>query len=312
MATTATVKYTVSRTTAALATIQAKLAAVPLPFADLSNFGLSVSSDVTNIVGNDVERVIQISLLPLFTDFSAPFAPVPLAKFQGSIVSSSPDDFLDGVGIHSIQFEYISPGLLPSIKTKSKTASLSGTTPVNLLPPSDIRSIVGTQILSAGSSGTNAGLISIYSELNARGKAINIFPHNFQGSIISSNPNDTFAAGEGAQQITITYTDVGGGGPFIEVVNLDGNTPVNLVNLDHYKITGMAVSLAGSITQNLGTITIMSGLNGTGGPVAQLAPSFFSFFPPTSDLRGLFRQLYTQIIAQAMVSFTTTATVVIA
>ncbi len=133
---------------------------------------------------------------------------------------------------------------------------------------------------------------------------------NFQGSLVSTQPWDT-ATGIGARQVTITYLDQGGGGPHTEVIAPNGQSFVNLVNLDHATITNMAVTSVGSSNGNLGILTLMSGLNGTGGVVGRLQESFYTFFPQGTYQKGFFKDLFSYVIGAAINSDVTAADPVI-
>ena len=107
------------------------------------------------------------------------------------------------------------------------------------------------------------------------------------GSIVSSSFADNGVAvvpGAGAQQLTIHYLDVTGT-PGVEVVALDGTTPVNLVNANKYIITDVEITTVGGSTYApWGKINLWSGpvdpITGmpTGKLVGYLPNSYFTNF----------------------------------
>lgn len=84
-----------------------------------------------------------------------------------------------------------------------------------------------------------------------------------QRSLVSSSADDS-AAGIGARTVSITYYDNTGGGPFTEIVTLNGTTPVNTVATNIRFIEQMEVLTAGSTGHNSGTISLYTGTGGAG------------------------------------------------
>lgn len=277
------------------------------PANPLSEIGVSFVSDSTAIVGPNVDRTIVFSILPIFTSFVLRTPPLP-GRFFPSVVSSSPADDEVGTGVQRMQLLYANSAT-PSVPTTA-TMNLNGTTPANFIKDNVnmLLTAPSIQVQKFGTAGVAAGLVDVYSGQNATGDVIAEIPNNFQGSIFSTDPNDT-ALGLGARTITITYMNAAGGGPFVEVIALNGTTPVNLVAVNHFAITNMVVTTAGAAVSSLGTITLVSGLNGTGGPRGRLAPSFYSYFRanpadtvPQADERvsAPFRSFFTHILASAL------------
>jgi len=86
---------------------------------------------------------------------------------------------------------------------------------------------------------------------------------NAQRSIKSTSANDT-AAGTGARTVTITYFDASLNGPFTEVLSLSGLTTVNTVATDICFIESVVVETVGTGGTNAGTLSLYTGINGTG------------------------------------------------
>lgn len=324
MATQVILSYTVSSVVVTPAQLAVKMAAVPLPTGGpgaqanpFSEVGVSFISDITIPIVGGAARRIQFSLLPIFTPFN--IVPPPQvaadgtgARYNPSIVSSDPRDTVLGLGAQRTILHYESPDIVAGINSLSADAVLNGTTPSNFIATNvGVRTASPTLQTTFGAGGSNAGLVSVYSGQNATGIILQELPANFQGSIFSTDQNDLFGFGDGAQQIQITYTDVGGGGPFVELVNLLGTNPVNLTNFNHRTITGMVPTLSGTVTSNLGTISLMSGRDGTGGVKGRLLPSFFSYFRPNpadiagkadERIRAPFKSLFTHILANGLSS----------
>jgi hypothetical protein len=305
MPTQATLSYRIRKQISSLATLQAAVAAVILPVYELIEIGASLDTDTTTTIGSDiVKRELVFSLRPIFTayDLDDPTG-FPLTKFAGSVVSSSPNDTQGGTGVQRVIIRYVPVGGTLD-NTQSIEVGLDGTTPVNVSTsfnaPANIHNNITMTALNTGTLGTNAGLINLYTEPQAQaGKVFAQIEEDFQGSILSTSEVDV-DGGTGARTVTITYDDVGGGGPHVEVVALNGQTPVNLVGTNHFTISDMTITTAGSIGSNIGQITIYSGLNGTGGPVAKLAPSFFAYFPPPASDIPPFVQLFAHILANKL------------
>jgi hypothetical protein len=324
--TTCTLAYTIDIVGAqSQAQVHTEFAGVMLPIDQMENIGMSLTSDTTtDPTGTTTVRTLVFSLLPIFQSFEANTAS---SGFPGSIVSSSPKDAVGGTGAQRVQmfFEQTSEvSGRPVTQQTNQFATMNGTTPVPLLAEysSDFSSIT---VVEAGSDGTNDGLIQVFTGPNASGGVMADLAGNFAGSILSTSPSDTAlnVAGQlrGLQSVTITYHDKTGAGPFTETVSLNGTTPVNLVNTNKSFINGISVVTVGAIGGNVGTVTVMSGLNGTGGPVGLLQPSFFSYFPANPSLTSPEEQvalaapvvdLFTHVLTAAMVSYVTASAPVFA
>jgi len=313
--TTCALEYTISLVgTLSITELTTLFGAVILPTDDLLNIGMSLTSDVTTAIsGTVVSRTLTFSLLPIFKGF-----PVitPHAAYPGSIVSSSPNDTNLGTGMWSATVKYLDnqPVPIPS----HESPAMNGTTPVNLIHTmSEFTSVAGAQF---GSLGTNDGLVQVFSGINAKEDVIGQILGNFQGSIVSTSNADT-ASGSGLQTVQITYHDKTGAGPFTETVSLNGTTPVNLVTTNKAVINNIVATAIGTGGGNVGTVTVMSGLNLTGGPVGRLLPSFFSYFPINTALSSPDLEValsapvndyFTHILTAAMVSYVTAHTPVFA
>lgn len=286
------------------ATLATQMSAIQLPLQEMTNIGLSLTSDTVTTPSSTVVRTIVLSLLPIFQGF----APVSSANaFPGSAVSSSPNDAApagSGARVLSMRF-HAGPKNVPA----SQTIVLNGTTPVSMTAPF-VLTTDSLTVLEAGPGGSNDGLIQLFSGSNASGTVMANILGNFQGSIVSTSDADT-AGGVGAQTVEITYTDKTGAGPFTESVTLNGTTPVNLTNLDHATITNMQLTSIGTAGGNLGQITLYSGLDATGGPTGLLQPSFFAYFPcdpslttpeQTVALGAPVKQFFSMIFSNQMVS----------
>jgi hypothetical protein len=166
---------------------------------------------------------------------------------------------------------------------------MTGTTFANLT------SKTKTAITSFVPVGTPAGLITVMSGLNGTGVLVNRDLNNFQGSIMSSNPNDN-ATGIGAQTVTVTYHDKTGAGPFTETITLNGTTPVSFVNTNHAVINNMVVATVGSYGSSTGTISMFTGVvvndpsqgppRVSGALIAYLGASFFQYYPPQMTINA--------------------------
>ena len=91
-----------------------------------------------------------------------------------------------------------------------------------------------------------------------------------QRSIGSSSASDT-AAGTGARTVIIEYLNSTFDGPFMEIVTLNGVTPVNTVATNIRVVERITVRTAGSTLSNVGTITMYNGLGGAGGTLGTMA-----------------------------------------
>lgn len=298
MANQAVLVYDVFPIIKTVAQITSQLEGVVLPEDNLARFGVTRVSDVTVVDGDHARRTLTYALLPQFVQ--AKFAPISpqTVPFRGTIVSSDPDDTVDGAGVTRVSFLYDDAAGV----RKQSLASMKGTTPVAFLAKDHVAFASLLPLV-----GTPQGQIAIYSD---GGEMVGRILKNFQGSIVSTQPWDT-ALGIGAREVTITYLDQDGGGPHTEVVALNGQSFVNLVNTNLATITNMAVTSMGSSNGNLGVITLMSGLNGTGGVMGRLNESFYTFFPQGTFQKGLFKDLFSYVIGAALNSDVTAADPVI-
>lgn len=134
--------------------------------------------------------------------------------------------------------------------------------------------VVPTDAFSGNSQGRISGVgngvfsairASVYNEQTVDG----------QRSIVSSSANDS-SAGTGARQVTIYYLDSTGAGPSLaqpfyeETITLNGTTAVNTVNSNICFIEKIVVTQVGSGGFNAGTITLFTGLNGTGTTIGSI------------------------------------------
>lgn len=94
---------------------------------------------------------------------------------------------------------------------------------------------------------------------------------NAQRSIRSSSPNDTNTGGTGARTVKITYLDVNGNGPYTEIVNLNGTTPVDLSALNVCFIEQMEVETVGASGSAEGTLTLYAAAAGAGAVIGTIA-----------------------------------------
>lgn len=282
--------------------IQAKLAAVVLDTASLVNIGVTLLTDVVTVPNpTQLIRTLTFSLV-------APFIPQPVvasenATYKGAIVSSSNLDtffcvvrFTDSAG---------KPGF--------ENVTLTGTTPVIMIV-GDKKIITSIDI---DPSITPVGMISVFNQvavnpitvegkttitpLFVRGDLTAVILKNSTGSIVSTSDADTFPAGDGARVVALTYTD-DTSNVHSESVNLNGTTPVNLPNANLATITNAGVFASGSVTGNVGTITFWSGPNATGALLGTIPPSFYSYFPNSSDQKAPFRELYSFTLSAALQS----------
>lgn len=90
-----------------------------------------------------------------------------------------------------------------------------------------------------------------------------------QRSIASSSASDT-NLGVGARQVSITYYDNTGAGPFTEIVILNGVTAVATVASDIRFIESMIVISVGSTGRNVGTVTLFVNNVGGGGTIGTI------------------------------------------
>jgi hypothetical protein len=93
---------------------------------------------------------------------------------------------------------------------------------------------------------------------------------NAQRSIVSSSANDA-AAGTGTRQVTITYLDASGNGPYTETVTLNGTTAVNTTNTNICYIEKMDSTSVGSNGSNVGIISLKSTTAGGGTTIGTIA-----------------------------------------
>ena|SRR5215469_637346 len=323
MTTQVTLAFTATTSPNVLASqLQSALAAVTLPTGDMVNFGLTLTSDNTTAGVGSATRTIIFSTLPPFISYQVG------SSCNGggyiSIVSSSADDGPGGAGMLVAQIPYNDP----NVKPKTVQVVMNGPNPVSP-PPRDIVTVTGITPVEGNAA---SGLITVTVGKNGKGAPLFQLLGNFQGSVVSSSPNDT-AGGIGAQQIQVTYHDKAGAGPFTENANLAGTTPVNFINTNHASINNITITAEGSQGTSIGIISIFSGPNGTGALIAQLGQSYFGLFPPTTivapgldgkgnvnfgvpttaatptaaDQAGLLRQLYSMALSAGIGSAVTSA-----
>jgi len=95
---------------------------------------------------------------------------------------------------------------------------------------------------------------------------------NAQRSFVSSSANDS-AAETGARTLKVTYLDYLGDGPYVEVVTLNGTTPVDTVALNICFIERIEVVTVGSTGSNVGTISLKAAVAGGGATIGTIAPT---------------------------------------
>jgi hypothetical protein len=293
------------------------VSSVVLPTNQFAEYGVTLLSDVTvPFFGfpNGAARTLVFSFVPPFP-FTL-FAPNSGTRYgQGSIVSTSDEDKPGGTGVHRVHLRAAELHGAVAVPVTCDVI-LNGTTPVNLpwrlnneLPMTTFP----PEIAQVGSLGVNAGQINLYATLDARAtpqvQLISQLNQNWQGSVVSTSKEDT-AGGLGLQTLEFTYQDQFGVVQLPETVVMNGQTPVNLSQIDHSLINSVNPHfLVGAQGMNLGTVTIFNGLNGTGGPAAQVQPSYFSFFPLTAPLQparfAVFRDVFTQILSAQLQSVVT-------
>lgn len=122
-------------------------------------------------------------------------------------------------------------------------------------------------------SGRSYGYLptSSTSNLTIRGTTYTPQTNAAQRSVGSSDAADTLA-GAGAQKVKITYYNNLVEGPFTEIVDMNGTTPVNTTATDIAFIEEMQVVQVGANGGNTGTIFLYIGLAGAGGAYASIAP----------------------------------------
>jgi hypothetical protein len=112
---------------------------------------------------------------------------------------------------------------------------------------------------------------------------------NAQRSFTSSSASDT-GAGTGAQQVTLTYYDQTGAGPFTEVVTLAGAVAVATAATNICFIEKMVVTRVGWGGANVGTITLFVNSTGGGGTIGTIGLA--SLGPAGGDNRTLWSHHY--------------------
>lgn len=90
-----------------------------------------------------------------------------------------------------------------------------------------------------------------------------------QRSIVSSSVSDT-SAGIGAQTVTINYLNNSMSGLLSTTITLNGTTAVNTTATDIQFIESIVVTTCGSSLANVGTISLFSGIAGTGSAFASI------------------------------------------
>jgi len=109
-----------------------------------------------------------------------------------------------------------------------------------------------------------------------------------QRSIGSNNAADALV-GAGAQKVKIVYYNNLVEGPFTEIVDMNGTTPVNTTATDIAFIEDLQVAQVGANGGNTGTISLYIGLAGAGGAYASIAPEdnitywCHHYVPPDTD-----------------------------
>lgn len=140
----------------------------------------------------------------------------------------------------------------------------------------------GSVILGGGTANTlNVIRATTYNEPAA----------NAQRSLSSASASDT-AAGTGAQQVTITYFDATGAGPFTEVVTLNGVTAVATVASNICFIESIVVTRVGATGQNVGVITLFVNNAGGGGTIGTIGTG--NLVTGAGDRRTLWAHHYVQ------------------
>ncbi len=164
---------------------------------------------------------------------------------------------------------------IPVVIASNQSAVLSGGSPdggvTNLPLKTDINgnlNVIVNSIASNASVGIAAGVLQLGGSSVGTLNAIRATPYieqntNAQRSIKSSSINDS-ATNIGMRKVTITYYNQDGYGPFTEIITLNGTTPVNTINTNICFIEKMVAYEVGSSLRNIGTITLYSGINGTG------------------------------------------------
>lgn len=305
-----TLAYTIPLVgTVSVTQLQTAVTAVVLNTSIYEGLGVSLVSDATAPGGGGVVRTLVFTLVPQFNvdNYTADSG---VGYQHGSIVSSSANDTDGGTGLRKVRViaEIIDPDLVQPIPVEADVI-LNGTTPVRMPWTLDTNFPMITRpptFVEVGSLGTNDGQIQIFSNdaglASADNKLVITLPKNFQGSVLSTSAEDN-ATGIGTRQVQFTYMDAAGGGPHTETVILNGQTPVNLTNLNHSRfVTVNPAFIVGSNGMNEGIITFFSGLNGTGCPVAQVPQAYYAYFPLTTDRLAAFRDLYTHTLAEALTS----------
>lgn len=263
MSTTATLTYTVTPILQTPAQLQPIVAAVPLPFGDLINFGCQLSTDTTAIVMGNVVRTIVISLAPIFTPFSGAFPIVapPNGFSGGCIVSSSKQDGPGGTGSQRARIT----GLDINNRMYNILVPLNGTTPVPLPPlqgnappvfplrPTPFGPIlyktIATVTPDPPGSAAFAGMLSIFTD---GGQVANVPPtalaqgagsllfqsaatptNTWTGCVVVTSPDDGTAGinSFGAFNLTINFRD-GNGVIRSQAIGINGpGLPSNIFNV---------------------------------------------------------------------------------
>jgi len=148
--------------------------------------------------------------------------------------------------------------------------------------PSNAATGISTGIRTLG--GGTAGSLNVI-----RATTYNEQTVDAQRSFTSSSASDT-GAGTGAQQVTLTYYNSLGAGPFTEVVTLAGAVAVATVATNICFIEKMVVTRAGSVGANVGTITLFVNNTGGGGTIGTIGLA--SKGPSGGDRRTLWAHHY--------------------
>jgi len=184
-----------------------------------------------------------------------------------------------------------------AVKPANTTASASDVSLVVQLSPNQDSIPVTIQAGSAANTGTSKGGIPVdvavsNTAIRVRMGTYNEQTTNFTGSLKSTSASDVNSTGTGAWQVTVTYYDQTGAGPYTETALLNGTTAVNLVNVNHCYIEEIFVSKVGSGGSNVGTITLYTGTGGTGTAVCTIGTGHVN---SGGDMRSYLGHHYTPL-----------------
>lgn len=177
----------------------------------------------------------------------------PATSAQRSIASASANDKAAGTGARTVRITYYTGTFTGPF---TETLTMNGTTPVNTVA-TDIQYIEQIDVVTAGSGGVNAGIITLYNATAGGGGAI---------GTIAAGSNQTFwchhyvATGETAyitgMSVSHNGTTVGSGGVFIlrSIDLATANAIENQVS-DFVRLYGQA----STSTRNYGSPIIVPG-----------------------------------------------------